>query len=380
MIIPRIIEKNIIQTITSSNKVIVIYGPRQVGKTTLCKSIIQQLKYKTLSIDADQPKFIDVLSSKDSQALQELVAGYDLLFIDEAQRVPEIGLTLKIMVDHIPHLKIIATGSSSFDLANQIGEPLTGRKWTYTLYPIAQLELAQLYNPFELKSTLVQRLVWGSYPEIFALAGQDIKYRYLQELIASYLYKDLLALGGIKQPRKIRDLLKLLAYQIGQEVSLNELGSQLNLDAKTVARYLDLLEKTFVIFTLSGFSRNLRKEVTKMNKYYFFDLGVRNSIIDNFKTVNDRNDVGALWENFLMVERKKRNHYIQQGTASYFWRTYTGAEIDYIEDVGGQLHGYEFKWRSKKVRQPLSWTNTYPGSTFSVINSENYIEFIATPH
>lgn len=376
MLIYRIIEEDIKERLRESDKLIVLYGARQVGKTTLVESVLKQLNYKTLMINADEERFTDILSSRDSRKLFELVEGYELLFIDEAQRIPDIGINLKILIDQKKDLKIIATGSSSFELANKLAEPLTGRKWTFTLFPISQLELKKNFNTYELKSRLEPHLIWGGYPEIYQLKGTDLKISYLRELSSDYLYKDILKLEEIRHPHKIRDLLKLLAYQVGQLVSLNELGNHLGMSKETVSRYIDLLEKSFIIFKLTGFNRNLRKEITKMNKYYFYDLGFRNSVIDNFKALKDRDDQGALWENFLVVERLKRNAYSKQFVAPYFWRTYTGAEIDYIEESEGALRGYEFKWVRKNIHAPKTWLEKYQQASWEMITNENWLDFV----
>ncbi len=378
MLIKRIIETHITDHVTRSNKAIILYGPRQAGKTTLCKTIITAVNLKTLFINADEGRYIDALSSRDSRKLRELVHGYELVVIDEAQRVPDIGINLKIFIDTLPTLKIIATGSSSFELANTVSEPLTGRKITYQLYPIAQCELKEHYNAFELQNMLEERLIWGSYPEMFQLVGYEQKYAYMQEMSTDYLYKDIFLLQDIRKSEKIKNLLKLLAFQIGNEVSLNELSSKLDVSKETVGRYIDLLEKTFVLFSLSGFSRNLRKEVTKMNKYYFYDLGVRNALIDNFKPLAERNDIGALWENFLIVERIKMNHYMRSHKASYFWRIYTGAEVDYVEEGENALAGYEFKWNAKTTKPPASWQTTYTKASWGVVNRENWLGFASS--
>ena len=376
VVIPRKLSGVVMEKLTSSDKGVFIYGARQVGKTTLVNEVIGKLGVRTLVINGDQSRYVSVLSSRDLARIRGLVAGYELLFVDEAQRIPEIGLNLKIIRDELPKLKLVVTGSSSLDLASRISEPLTGRMWTYRLYPIAVSELGGLYNDFELGSALEERLVYGSYPEIFSMDGGSQKREYLQVLADAYLYKDLLELGGLKSSAKIRDLLKLLAFQIGSEVSLSELGTTLEMSKDTVSRYIDFLEKSYVVFRVSGLSRNLRKEVGKMDKIFFYDLGVRNSMIDNFKTLKDRDDAGRLWENWLIVERMKKLAYTGEYPAMYFWRTYTGAELDYVEEGGGKLAGYEFKYSRKGTRAPKSWLETYPGSSFSVVNKDNWLEFV----
>ncbi len=376
MIIPRKLTEIVLEKLSSSDKGIVIYGARQVGKTTLVNGVIEKLGLRTLVVNGDQSRYVDVLSSRDLGKIKDLVTGYEMLFVDEAQRIPEIGISLKIIRDELPELKLVVTGSSSLDLASKISEPLTGRIWTYRLYPISILELADRYNDFELGTVMEERLVYGSYPEVFSLEGGERKREYLQILSDAYLYKDLLELGGLKNSGKIRDLLKLLAFQVGSEVSLSELGSTLGMSKDTVSRYIDFLEKSYVVFRLSGLSRNLRKEVGKMDKIFFFDLGVRNILIDNLKPLKDRNDTGQLWENFLIVERMKKRAYEGGYPATYFWRTYTGAELDYVEEEGGKLAGYEFKYSHKGVKAPKSWLETYSGSDFRAINSDNWLEFV----
>lgn len=376
MHIKRHIEIDILDTLNHSNKAIVLYGARQVGKTTLIKEIIKKLDLKSLSINADEKKYLDVLSSRDKNKLEALVSGYELLFIDEAQRIPEIGINAKILIDSFPKLKIILTGSSSFDLANKVTEPLTGRIWTYNLYPISFLELNDHANPFELDQQREHQLIFGSYPDIFNLKNLNDKKLYLEELTSAYLYKDVLEIANIKHGNKLRNLLKLLAFQIGQEVSLSELGRSLEMSKDTVSMYIDLLEKAFVIFRLSGFSRNLRKEITKMDKIYFYDLGIRNSLINNLNFLEDRNDTGQLWENFLIGERMKKMRYNKEVYSPYFWRTYSGAELDYVEEREGKLFGYEIKHNTKKVKAPKTWLETYENASFDLINLENYLGFI----
>lgn len=356
------------------SKIIVIYGARQVGKTTLVESVLEGVNKKILRINGDRLGNETALFSRDLQKLESLVSGYDILFIDEAQRIPEIGINLKILYDNIRNLKIIVTGSSSLDLASSIKEPITGRKKQYTLYPISFLELSKKHNKYEISQNVEERMVFGSYPEVLHISNKEERVKYIAELAEDYLYKDVLELENIRYHHKLRDLLRLLAFQVGSEVSLSELANNLGLSKDTVARYIDLLEQSFVLFRLRGFSRNLRKEVNKQPKIYFYDLGIRNSIIDNFNELDKRNDIGSLWENFLILERLKRNEYKTHLCSKYFWRTYTGAEIDYIEEYGGKLYGYEFKWR-KLSKAPKSWVETYNGE-FQCLNKENFVDFV----
>jgi hypothetical protein len=320
----------------------------------------------------------EVLSSRRLDLLEGLVSGYEVLFIDEAQRIPDIGINLKILHDSLPGLRILVTGSSSLDLASRIKEPLTGRTWTFRLFPIAVSEWRQHAgaNPFETRLQLEEWMRFGLYPEVVTTEGFADKRLYLEELTSSYLYKDILAITTIRYPEKLRQLLQLLAYQIGQLVSIQELANTLQINRETVIHYIDLLEKAFVIFRLSGFSRNLRKEVTSMDKIYFTDLGVRNALIANFNQLTFRQDVGALWENFLISERWKKITYEHLFSNRYFWRTHTGAELDYVEERDGRLYGYEFKWKPTRKKAPASWGQTYQGSSFSLIHRENFEEFI----
>jgi len=376
MKIPRVLTETVISKIKSSDKGIIIYGARQVGKTTLVDDVIKNLGLKTLTVNADQSKYVNIFSQRDLNRMKDFVEGYELLFIDEAQRIPEIGINLKLILDNFKNLKVVVTGSSSLDLASKISEPLTGRAWTYKLYPISFYEMSAFKNKFELKDQIEERLIYGSYPEVFSLTGESNKREYLQNLTDAYLYKDLLELGDVRNSHKIRDLLKLLAFQVGSEVSLSELGNNLGMGKDTVSRYVDLLEKSYIIFRLEGFRRNLRKEVTKMDKIFFYDLGIRNMLIDNLKPLKERNDVGQLWENFLISERIKYLSYSQIYASNYFWRLYTGAELDYVEEAGGELTGYEFKFGGKVAKAPLGWKTAYPDSKFKCINRDNFLEFI----
>jgi uncharacterized protein len=374
--IARLLFSEIQDKILNSKKIVLLFGPRQVGKTTLIKSILADFSGKKLEINADQTKFIEIFSSRDLKKMQTLVAGFDLLFIDEAQRIPEIGINLKILHDEMPQLKIVATGSSSFELANRTREALTGRTATFSLFPIAVLELSVQINRFELAERMSEFLIFGNYPEVLNLVGETEKIRHLSEMATAYLYKDLLEMTNIKHPDKLFKLLRLLALQIGNEVSLTELGNALQISKDTIATYIDLLEKSYVIFRLSGFSRNLKKEIVKMDKIYFYDLGIRNALIDNFNALDKRSDQGGLWENFLVVERKKSNSYLHKPHKSYFWRTYTGAKIDYVEEGMGILSGFEFKFSQKTAKSPKSWAENYPEANFLVVNKDNFLDFL----
>lgn len=375
--IERIHKDILIRRLTEyPNKIILVYGPRQSGKTTLVRAVLAALPGKKLEINADDIDYTDILSSRSLRKMSLLVDGVDVLFIDEAQRIPDIGINLKILHDSLPQLRIIATGSSSFDLANKTQEPLTGRTWSYHLYPIALCELAPSTTRFALDQQLDDFMIYGMYPELFSLQHPDDKIEYLRGLTQSYLYKDLLEIGAIRYARKLQDLVKLLALQIGSEVSLNELANNLQISKETVANYMDALEKAFVLFRISGFSRNLRKEITRHDKIFFYDLGVRNAVLENFNPLQLRSDRGSLWENFLILERIKTQNYFRQNANRYFWRTYTGAELDYVEEANGTVNGFEFKLSKKTPQAPQSWTENYPEATYEVINRENYLDFL----
>jgi len=359
-------------------KVLVLYGPRQVGKTTLAKELLASVSLRSRFVNADELIYREALASQSRQRLGEILGDAELLIIDEAQRVPEIGLNLKIMIDSFPQAVILATGSASFELANKISEPLTGRKLTFNLHPVSYGEIQQTLGVIETRAQLDRWLIWGGYPTIVATDDLVLRERLLGELVGSYLYRDILDLNGIRRAEKIVDLLRLLAFQIGQEVSIAELAASLALNRQTVERYLDLLEKVFVIYKVSGFSRNLRKEVTKNPKYYFYDNGVRNSLIQNFNSLTLRNDGGQLWENYLLIERRKANQAGTRAVNTYFWRTYDQKEIDYIEEYGGKLYGYEFKWQNREIRRATrsEFLNTYPGSELMTIHRENFEDFL----
>ena len=375
MYINRVIVDDIIKKLNSNNtKIITIYGSRQVGKTTLVNEVIKQTNYKTLYLNGDDIDDSRRIVSRDTARLTKLVTGYDLLFIDEAQKIEDIGINLKILYDRCQPLKIIVTGSLALELANNIKESLAGRVHKYLLYPVSFLELSKTLANIELEKNLEEYLIYGSYPDIFIQDAIEDKKIFLKNLLESYLYKDVLELENIKYSKKIRDLLELLAFQIGSEISYTEIGQKLGLSYHTVIDYIDLLEKSFVVQTVRGFSRNLRKEITRKPKIYFYDLGIRNALIGNFANMNIRNDVGAIWENFLFIERMKRNHYLKHICSSYFWRTYTGAELDYIEEYDGNLYGYEFKW-SKTAKAPKLWIDEY-SKFHECINKDNFLEFV----
>lgn len=360
----------------SPKKVTIVYGPRRVGKTTLLKKFLEKEK-NYLFVTGEDLFVRDFLSSQSIEKLKNYIGEKSLLVIDEAQYIPSIGRSLKLIIDHIKNVRVIVTGSSAFDLTKQIGEPLTGRQYIIQLFPISQLELKQIENLAETNSHLEERLIYGSYPEILTLKENSFKQEHLRELVSSYLIKDILAFEGVQKSKKMLDLLILLAFQIGKEVSYTELGTQLSMNKNTIERYLDLLEKTFVLVNIRGFSRNLRKEVTKTSRYYFYDNGIRNALINNFNLLNRRDDVGMLWENYLVMERIKKQHYLSIWSNNYFWRTYNQKEIDWVEEREGQLYGYEFKWNKDKERPPKLWLETYKNATFKCISKSNYLQFIS---
>lgn len=366
-----------LDTYIKKNHVLIIFGPRQVGKTTLLKQFLSQTKLKYKLDSGDNIRLHQILGSQDFEKILSYAEGYDLIALDEAQQIPNIGMALKILVDQVPNLSIIATGSSSFDLAQSVGEPLTGRKLTLMLYPIAQMELLKIYNSFELEEKLEQFLLFGSYPNVITASLKDDKIGILNELVDSYLLKDILSLDKIKKSDTLLNLIKLLAFQIGQLVSHHELATQLHMDIKTLKRYIDLLEKSFVICKLGGYSKNLRNEITAKHKYYFLDLGIRNAVIAQFNSLQMRNDVGQLWENFIYIERLKMSDYKRFYGNRYFWRTYEGQEIDFIEEIENKLLGFEAKWSSTKtVLAPNVWKTTYSNATFDVITPKNYLKFV----
>ena len=357
------------------NKVVVIYGPRRCGKTTLLNKFLEETKDKYILINGED---ITVQKNLNSQSIEKLksFAENKLLAIDEAQKIKNIGLNLKLIVDNIKGVKVIATGSSSFDLAKNIGEPLTGRKYTLKLSPLSQMEIGAAENKFQTEANLENRLIYGSYPEIIMAGDNQVREKELKEIVGSYLYKDILELDGLKHSDKIVRLLQLLAFQIGKEVSFAELGSQLGMSKNTIERYLDLLEKAFVVIKLIGFSRNLREEISKNPRYYFYDNGIRNALINNFNLLDVRDDIGMLWENYIVMERIKKQEYSGIWANNYFWRTYDKKEIDFVEERGGKLCGYEIKWKEKKINAPKDWKNSYLNSEFKVISRNNYLEFI----
>jgi len=370
MMIPRDIEKNINERLFKG-KAIIIYGARRTGKTTLVKKIKKQFN-NSLYLNCDEIDIRQRLSNRTSTELSLLIGDSKLVIIDEAQRVENIGLTLKILIDNFKKTQVVATGSSSFELSDKVKEPLTGRTYEFHLYPFSLNELKHKYKELELFRTLENRMIYGMYPEVVTKGDKDI----LTGLADSYLYKDILAYHNLKNHDVLIRLLQALALQIGNEVSYNELASTVGIDKNTVAHYITILEQAFIIFRLRPFSRNLRNELKKLRKIYFFDLGIRNALINNFNLLKIRQDTGALFENFIISERVKFNS--NQGIRKniYFWRTHQHEEIDYLEEEGGTLSGYEIKFSQKKFRKPKEFLEAYKNSSIELINKENCINFL----
>lgn len=364
--------QNVLSSRLFQGKTILLIGPRQVGKTTLIRKILEGKDF--LFLNGDDPLVRATLSNPTTKEIEAVLGTKDLVFIDEAQRIENIGLTAKIIHDQYKNVQLILSGSSAFELRNNTSESLAGRKWENFLYPISYQEYEQHKGYIDALGDLKNRLIFGFYPEIINSTGQEREL--LNEITQSVLYKDLLSYGNIKKPEILEKILKALAFQLGNEVSLNEIAQLTGVDKNTVSTYIQLLELSYVIFPLTTFSRNLRNEIKTNKKYYFYDNGIRNALIQNFNPLEFRNDVGALWENFLISERKKRNEYYRQFPASYFWRTKQQQEIDYVEELNGQITGYEFKWNPKaKVKIPSNFTQTYNAEVI-VINNQNFREFV----
>lgn len=370
--------KVVLDSKIGKGKVLLLIGPRQVGKTTLLKNILTSIssEKKVQFWNCDESDVRQFLSEANSAKLKSFVGNSDFIVIDEAQRVKDIGLTIKLLHDSFPNVQLAVTGSSSLDLSNSINEPLTGRKFEYNLFPFSTNELVNHTSMLEEMRLLKNRLVYGFYPDVVNNPGEEKEI--LTNIVNSYLYKDVFEFQDIRKSSVIEKLVQALALQVGSEVSFNELGNLLGIDTVTVQRYVDLLEKAYVIFHIRSFSRNVRNELKKSIKIYFYDNGVRNSVISNFSPVELRSDIGALWENFLISERIKNNAYHNKHAKYYFWRTTQKQEIDFIEEVDQNLFAYEFKYNPKKVNSkcPVTFSNNYPNVPFDVITSENYMDFV----
>ena len=354
-------------------RILVIYGPRRVGKTTLLNEYLKtQSDKKVFFSTGDDSRLRAIFQSEERSSILDFARPYDVIAIDEAQFIPSIGLGAKMMIDAFPEKNIILTGSSSLDLSNKVGEPLTGRHFTLTLLPLSQGEMEG--SRFELESGLENFLIYGSYPEVLNEPDMDRKRKILSELVSSYLFKDALALEAVRSPDTLLDITKCLAFQVGNEVSINEVARTARTDAKTAAKYVDLLEKMFIIRRIRGFSRNLRNEISKKSKYYFLDNGVRNAVIAQFNPLALRNDVGALWENFVFMELMKKSGIEEAFDSYYFWRTHAGQEVDVIKESNGALTAIECKWSADRSSPPSSWHESYPDASFRVINRKNYLD------
>ena len=368
--------QSIIQERCFQGKAIILLGARQVGKTTLLKKIIQEQQVDALYLNCDEPQTVAALTKCNLKELQMVIGANKFVVIDEAQKVDNIGLTLKLIVDNMPDVQVIATGSSAFELRNCLNEPLTGRKYEYQMFPISSKEIYQSSGYIDLKGLLETRLIYGSYPDILNHANDAREL--LRMLTDSYLYKDILATDNLRKPDVLDKLLRALAFQVGSEVSYNELAQTVGTDSKTVERYIELLEKCYIIFRLHGLSRNLRNDLKKAKKIYFYDNGVRNAVIQQFAPLELRNDAGALWENFFISERIKRNHYQQNYCNIYFWRTKSQLEIDYIEEQNGQMTAFEMKWNPKKSNTsiPETFLNAYDVKETVIITPDNYLDYL----
>ena len=375
-LIKRQIEEQVINYL-KPNKVVVLLGPRRVGKTVLIRQLLDRISEPYLLLHGEDQDVRKQLAYRSTAHYKNLLGDKSLLIIDEAQKIPDIGNILKLMVDTIEGIKILATGSSAFDLEKFTGEPLTGRKMTFNLLALSEEELNQTETFLQKPANLRHRLVYGNYPELIHIPDLERKKMYLDELINSYLLKDILEFDLVRNSEKILQLLRLIAYQVGSEISYNEVGRQLGMSKNTVERYLDLLSKVFILYSVSAWSRNLRKEIVRGKKWYFYDNGIRNALIGNMNEIENRDDIGMLWENYIISERIKYQKYKNMLVYNYFWRTYDQQEIDWVEDREGKLHAYEIKWNPRaKVKFPNIFREAYPDSNLKVINQENYLEWV----
>lgn len=376
MYIPRSIENEIKKNLFK-RKIIIIYGPRQAGKTTLVKKILEDISdTPSLYLNCDegdiQKLFRDAITSTQ---LKQIIGGKKLVVIDEAQKIKDVGMKLKLFVDTFPGQQVIATGSSSFELASEVIEPLTGRNVQFILYPISLHELGGIWNLLEIDRHLENLLIFGSYPAVVEVDSLEEKKSIIKQISQDYLYKDILKFQNLKSSEIVGKLLEAVALQIGKEVSYTELGNLVGVSKQTIASYIDILEKGFVLFKLKPFSRNLRKELGKLHKIYFWDLGIRNALINNFNPLSLRGDAGELWEGFVIGERRKQQYSVNKMVNTYFWRTYDQQEIDIIEEKGGHLFAYEAKWKRPRIKPPKSWRDTYKNSTWASITPQNYLQF-----
>lgn len=365
----------VLQSKIGEGKAIIIMGPRQAGKSTLLAELVKQTDRKYILLDCDEPDIRQLLTGATSTALKSLIGDATLVLIDEAQRVKNIGLTLKLFTDKIHSVQVVVTGSSAFELSNEINEPLTGRKFEYLMLPLSTAEMVRHHGILDEKRLLPTRLVFGMYPEVVSKPGKEVEL--LKGLATSYLYKDIFTFHDVRKPEMLEQLLKALALQVGSEVSYNELAQTVGSDQLTVQRYIDLLEKSFVVFRLPAYSRNLRNELTKSRKIFFYDNGIRNAVLGNYTLLPARTDTGRLWENFLVSERLKWLQFNCSYALRYFWRTTEAREIDYLEAFDGRLLAFEFKWNpDRKVSFPKPFLNAYPEAVTRVVHPENYLDFL----
>jgi uncharacterized protein len=375
MDIPRLLQQKIEKQI-GKQKVILLYGTRRAGKTTIIENLAVKYGTDVLMLQGEDMQVAALLAQRTVANYRRLIGMKKIIIIDEAQAIPEIGKVLKLMIDNIKGITVIVTGSSSFDLVNKTGEPLVGRNLVHYLYPIAQSELAAVEDGLTTTANLDHRLVYGSYPELWHINDSDEQAAYLKQIVNSYLLKDLLMLENIKGADVLFKLLQMLAWQVGSEVSTVELGNNLQINKLTVERYLNLLTKVFIIYPLSGYSANLRKEITKSKKWYFYDNGIRNALINDFSDLHNRNDIGQLWEQYIITERMKYNSYRGYLPQYFFWRTYDGQEIDLLELNNGKLSAIECKWQKGKGKKPLAFEKAYPKADFVILDHKNYLDWI----
>jgi predicted AAA+ superfamily ATPase len=375
MQISRYNERKILDKL-KPKKVCVLLGPRRVGKTELIKKIADQSKEPVLFLNGDDIRTHLLLEERSVANYRQVLGDNKLLIIDEAQEIENIGQKLKLIVDEIDDVKVLITGSSAFEINNQVGEPLVGRKHVFHMYPLAQLEYTTMENSLQTAENLEERLIYGSYPELLHIPDFKQKQNYLNELVFSYLIKDVLSFEGIKKRDKIMKLLQMMAFRVGSEISVEGIGNELGISKNTVDKYLDLFEKVFIMYPVSGYTKNADNEITKKRKWYFWDNGVRNALINQFNPLSLRTDIGQLWENYLFIERTKKLANEDRTVFSHFWRTQTKQEIDRIEDENGQLRAYEFKWSQEKAKIPPQFAKNYPKAEFNVVNKANYLGFI----
>lgn len=359
-----------------ANKVVVLLGARRVGKTMLVEKIIENLNENFVFLNGDDVETHNLLETQSTSNFKKLLGDTKFLVIDEAQEIPNIGKKLKLMVDTIPDLKVLVTGSSAFEINNQIGEPLVGRMKTINLYPIAQIEFSKTENYLQIKGNLEDRLIFGGYPELSKISNKQDKINYLKDIVNTQLLRDIFAFEGIKKRDKIIALLQIIAYRTGSEISLESIGRDLQISKNTVEKYLDLFSKVFIIYSVSGYRKNRYNEITKMKKWYFVDNGIRNAIINSFNPLNMREDVGKLWENYLNSERIKKLSYQEDYVLDYFWRTHTKQEIDRLEIKNEQISAFKYKYGKSKAKIPTEFAKSYPEASFEIINQDNYLDYI----